>query len=74
MEYLSLPPGQLTTSGAALACGVRPATIRDWVRRGLLARCGGTPKRPIYRLQDVLAARTAPKPSRARTEAADHVA
>ncbi|WP_420717148.1 helix-turn-helix domain-containing protein [Streptomyces sp. H27-G5] len=36
MEYLSLPPGQLTTTTAALACGVRPATIRDWVRRGLL--------------------------------------
>ncbi|MFB7171099.1 MerR family transcriptional regulator [Streptomyces sp. NPDC056254] len=63
MEYLALPPGLVTTTTAALACGVQPATIRDWVRRGLLARVGGTPKRPIYRLRDVLAARDAPKPS-----------
>lgn len=73
MEYRSLLPGQLTTSTAALACGVQPATIRDWVRRGLLARIGGTPKRPIYRLQDVIAARDAPKPTRPG-QRADHVA
>ncbi|MFE5675091.1 MerR family transcriptional regulator [Streptomyces erythrochromogenes] len=64
MEYRSLPPGLCTTTTAALACGVQPATIRDWVRRGLLSRAGGTPKRPIYRVRDVLAARDAPKPSR----------
>ncbi|MGW2539436.1 hypothetical protein ACWC5I_00810 [Kitasatospora sp. NPDC001574] len=64
MEYLSLPPGYLTTSLAALAAGVSPATIRDWVRRGILTRCGGTPMRPIYRVTDVLAARHAAKPSR----------
>lgn len=64
MEYLSLPPGLLTTKLAALACGVEPATIRDWVRRGILHRCGGTPKRPIYRLGDVRAAQTAAKPRR----------
>ncbi|MER6198009.1 MerR family transcriptional regulator [Streptomyces sp. NPDC001586] len=74
MEYLALPPGQLTTSTAALACGVQPATIRDWVRRGLLARAGGTPKRPIYRVTDVLAARDAPKPTRSGQRASDHVA
>ncbi|KIX72146.1 hypothetical protein [Streptomyces manipurensis] len=65
MEYISLPPGLCTTTTAALACGVQPATVRDWVRRGLLARVGGTPKRPIYRLDDVLAAHAAPKPSSA---------
>ncbi|MFD6874519.1 MULTISPECIES: MerR family transcriptional regulator [unclassified Streptomyces] len=74
MEYIALPPGQLTTTTAALACGVQPATIRDWVRRGLLVRAGGTPKRPIYRLQDVLRARAAPKPSRPGQRTGDHVA
>ncbi|MCY0943551.1 MerR family transcriptional regulator [Streptomyces antarcticus] len=64
MEYLLPPLGTLTTSMAAMSAGVQPATIRDWVRRGLLARCGGTPKRPIYRLADVEAARYAAKPNR----------
>lgn len=64
MEYLSLPPGLLTTSMAAHACGVKPATIRDWVRRGLLARAGGSPKRPYYRVPDVTEAMLAAKPCR----------
>ncbi|MFE5662442.1 MerR family transcriptional regulator [Streptomyces niveus] len=55
---------RLTTELAALNCGVRPATIRDWRRRGLLTPCGGTPKRPLYRYEDVEAARRAPKPTR----------
>ena len=50
MEYFTPLPGTLTTKLAALNCGVQPATIRDWVRRGILTRCGGTPKRPLYRL------------------------
>jgi predicted site-specific integrase-resolvase len=58
------PPGTLTTKLAALSCGVEPATIRDWVRRGILTRCGGTAKRPIYRREDVIAAREAAKPCR----------
>ncbi|MFE5852540.1 hypothetical protein ACFQ61_04875 [Streptomyces sp. NPDC056500] len=37
---------RLTTELAALNCGVKPATIRDWVRRGILTPCAGTPKRP----------------------------
>ncbi|WP_236243143.1 hypothetical protein [Streptomyces sp. CC228A] len=64
MEYLSPPRGTLTTSLAALAAGVQPATIRDWVRRGILTRCGGTPKRPVYRIEDIEAALRAAKPSR----------
>jgi hypothetical protein len=64
MEYLALPPGLLTTSMAAHACGVKPATIRDWVRRGILTRHGGTPKRPTYRVDDVTAAMLAAKPCR----------
>lgn len=65
MEYLSTPPGLLTTSLAAKACGVEPGTIRDWVRRDLLQRCGGSPRRPLYRVEDVWAAKNAPKPTRA---------
>lgn len=64
MEYQLPPIGTLTTRLAALNSGVAPATIRDWVRRGLLTRCGGTPKRPFYRLTDVEAARHAAKPTR----------
>lgn len=64
MEYPQPPAGTLTTSMAALAAGVQPATIRDWVRRGILTRCGGTPKRPIYRIDDLQAARLATKPNR----------
>lgn len=64
MEYWSPPRGTLTTSMAAMACGVTTATIRDWVRRGILTRCGGSPKRPVYRLDDVIAAKHAPKPKR----------
>ncbi|MFF7180152.1 hypothetical protein [Streptomyces sp. NPDC008121] len=63
-EYVQPPAGTLTTSMAALAAGVQPATIRDWVRRGVLTRCGGTPKRPVYRIADVQAARGAAKPNR----------
>lgn len=64
MEYLAPPPGTLTTRLAAMACGVQPATIRDWVRRGILTPSGGTPKRPVYRVTDVENARDAAKPNR----------
>ncbi|MFI8988647.1 hypothetical protein ACIG63_27165 [Streptomyces antimycoticus] len=70
MEFIVPPLGTVTTDLAALNCGVRPATIRDWVRRGLLTRCGGTPRRPLYRLADVEAARYAAKPSRTGQRAA----
>lgn len=69
MEYASLPPGQLTTKQAAMACGVKPDTIRDWVRRGVLKRSGGSPRRPIFRVEDVMAAKVAPKPRAQRTAA-----
>ena len=70
MEYLDLPPGYMTTTVAALAVHRTPATIRDWVRRGILTRCGGTPKRPIYSVHDVYAAQKAAKPSRPGQRAA----
>jgi len=64
MEYVQPPAGTLTTSMAALYAGVQPATIRDWVRRGILTRCGGTKLRPVYRITDVETARATSKPSR----------
>jgi hypothetical protein len=70
MEYLLPPLGTFTTKLAARACGVQPATIRDWVRRGILTPCGGTPKRPLYRVEDVKAARAAAKPCRPGQRAA----
>lgn len=54
---------------AALAAGIQPDTIRDWRRRGLLKPAGGTPRRPLYALADVYAAKAAPKPTRANQRA-----
>ncbi|MER7967694.1 MerR family transcriptional regulator [Streptomyces sp. NPDC096080] len=64
MRYTSVPPGLLTTELAARACGVQPATIRDWVRRGLLHRTAGSPRHPLYAVDDVTAAQHAPKTNR----------
>lgn len=57
-------PVYLSPAQAALAAGVKPATIRDWVRRGLLKRTGLEQSKP-YLLTDVLNAADAPKPRRA---------
>jgi hypothetical protein len=62
MRYASTPPGYLTTELAAQAAGVKPSTIRDWVRRGLLTRTAGSPRHPLYTVDAVTAAKTAPKP------------
>ncbi|MFI7291311.1 hypothetical protein ACIBRY_32380 [Streptomyces anulatus] len=64
MEYQLPPVGTLTARLAALNSGVQPATIRDWGTPRPPTRCGGTPKRPLYRLADVEAARYAAKPTR----------
>lgn len=64
MQYTSIPPGYLTTSLAAKACGVQPATVRDWVRRGLLRRAAGSPRHPLYLVDEVTAAKIAAKPTR----------
>lgn len=47
---------------AALAVGRKPATLRDWRRRGLIAPAGGTPRHPLYALGELQAARDLPKP------------
>ncbi|EGX60109.1 hypothetical protein SZN_09311 [Streptomyces zinciresistens K42] len=64
MRYTSIPPGYLTTELAAHACGVKPATIRDWVRRGLLHRTAGSTRHPLYLLDAVTTAHAAAKPTR----------
>ncbi|WP_406157751.1 MerR family transcriptional regulator [Streptomyces canus] len=71
MRYASIPPGYLTTELAAQACGVQPATIRDWVRRGILTRAAGSTRHPLYAVDDVTAAKTAPKPNSSRARRAE---
>lgn len=62
---MSKPNGPLVdTEVAAVAAGVAPATIRDWARRGLLRRRGGSERRPKWDLREVRAARDADKPRR----------
>ncbi|WP_411132715.1 MerR family transcriptional regulator [Streptomyces sp. 030-HV] len=55
---------------AAFGAGVKPSTLRDWRRRGLIKPAGGTERYPLYDPVDVLAARDAPKPRRQLQEAA----
>ncbi|MFF6985616.1 helix-turn-helix domain-containing protein [Streptomyces sp. NPDC010273] len=71
MRYVSIPPGYLTTQLAAEACGVKPATIRDWVRRGALRRAAGSIRHPLFTVDDVAAAKSAPKPSSAKSRRAE---
>lgn len=71
MRYTSVPPGYLTTELAAQACGVKPGTIRDWVRRGLLKRAAGSLRHPLYAVEAVTAAKTAPKPHSANSRRAE---
>ncbi len=52
----------LSPSEAALVLGIRPATLRDWVRRGVLVRTG--PDDKPYRLVDLVLAQSATKPRR----------
>lgn len=56
----------LETEVAAKAVGVTPATLRDWVRRGLLTRADGTPRKPLWRASDLIRAKAAAKPRHAR--------
>ena len=55
----------LPTDVAASAVGVETSTLRDWVRRGLLNRAGGTVRKPLWRASDLLKAQAAAKPRHA---------
>lgn len=48
-----IPAPGLMTRADIEALGVPPATVRDWVRRGRLARAGGSARYPTYRTGDV---------------------
>jgi transposase-like protein len=52
-----------TAADAAAAIGVQPATLRDWVRRGLLTR-HGTQRTALYDVHELVAAADAAKPRR----------
>jgi transposase-like protein len=63
-DHLAPPPAQLfSADDAAAAIGVDPATLRDWVRRGLLTRYG-SPRRALYDVNELVAAKDAQKPRR----------
>jgi predicted site-specific integrase-resolvase len=52
----------LTTTDAAYAAGVAPATIRKWAERGKIRRYG-TPNRALWQLTEIAAAaRNTPRP------------
>ncbi len=55
-------PRSADDNQGAKAASAVPDTIRDWYR-GILPRYGGSPRRPIYRVDDVLSAKLAPSPT-----------
>ncbi|MFG2276958.1 MerR family transcriptional regulator [Streptomyces chartreusis] len=54
---------------AARALGISPSTLRVWRHRGLITPAGGTERNPLYALEDLHAARQAPKPRLTSTKA-----
>lgn len=54
----------LSTGEAAFILGIAAATIRDWRRRGLITPAGGTERKPLWSVTDLIAARDAPKTRR----------
>lgn len=47
------PRAAVDVHAAARYAHVQPSTLRQWRRRGLIAPCGGTPRRPLYSLDDL---------------------
>lgn len=47
------PSAAVDAQAAARYAGVQQDTVRQWRRRGLIAPCGGTPRRPLYRLDAI---------------------
>lgn len=47
------PSAAVDAQAAARYAGVQQDTVRQWRRRGLITPCGGTPRRPLYRLDEL---------------------
>ncbi|MDX3064021.1 MerR family transcriptional regulator [Streptomyces sp. ND04-05B] len=47
------PSSAVDAQAAARYAGVQADTVRQWRRRGLIAPCGGTQRRPLYRLDAI---------------------
>lgn len=55
MESQIIRPGYLTAHQAAHVLGVSLGGVRLLVHRGQLARAGGSPRQPWYKIEDVSA-------------------
>ncbi|MFX4294087.1 helix-turn-helix domain-containing protein [Streptomyces bohaiensis] len=55
MEPLHVPPGHMTTHQVAGQLGISLSGVRQLVRRGRLARAGGSPRQPYFATADVMA-------------------
>ena len=49
MEIVPRADGFITTEQAAMLCGVKPGTIRQWTSRGYLTAAGEQRKLPVAR-------------------------
>lgn len=73
-DYHLGPDGEqyLTRKQAAKLMGITPKTIGTWEARGHLARLSGCPPRkPIYRLSDVIDAEYEARAAAVRTSGSD---
>ena len=61
------PSGAVDAKAAATYIGLSPDVLRQWRRRGLLEPVGGTPRHPLYALDDLDAAKDAAEAAAART-------
>lgn len=55
-------PGHLTAHQTAQLLGITLDGVRQLVRRGRLARTGGSPRQPWYAVDDVVALKPHPRP------------
>lgn len=55
MDSVYAPPGYLTARQTAQLLGIDPDSVRQLVKRGQLARAGGSPRRPWFAARDVAA-------------------
>lgn len=55
MEPLYAPPGYLTAHQVATLLGIALGGVRQLVHRGQLTRAGGSPRQPLFAVDDVTA-------------------